>query len=173
MENEGEGVLREAGVAPAEMWIERTADMRYVGQGHEIRIPIPPGRLDSDRLEEIRAGFETEYTRKYTRTCEGVEIESVHWRVRMSAPEPDPGDVETGAVAADDANKAVRGVLFDAEQAPEETPVFDRYRLAAGFCAAGPAIVEEAESTAVVPRGWVISVEDCGNLLLTRREGSQ
>ncbi len=173
MENEGEGVLREAGVAPAEMRIERTADMRYVGQGHEIRIPIPPGRLDSDRLDEIRAGFETEYTRKYTRTCEGVEIESVHWRVRMSAPEPDPGDVETGPVAADDANKAVRGVLFNAEQAPEETPVFDRYRLAAGFCAAGPAIVEEAESTAVVPRGWVISVEDCGNLILTRREGSR
>lgn len=173
MENEGKGVLREAGVAPFEMRIERTADMRYVGQGHEIRIPIPPGRLDSDRLDEIRAGFETEYTRKFTRTCEGVEIESVHWRVRMSAPEPDPGDVETGSVAAGDAKKAVRGVLFNAEQAPEETPVFDRYRLAAGFCAAGPAIVEEAESTAVVPRGWVMSVEACGNLLLTRREGSR
>lgn len=173
MENEGKGVLREAGVAPVEMRIERTADMRYVGQGHEIRIPIPPGRLDSDRLDEIRAGFETEYTRKYTRTCEGVEIESVHWRVRMSAPEPDPGDVETGSVAAGDAKKAVRGVLFNAEHAPEETPVFDRYRLAAGFCAAGPAIVEEAESTAVVPRGWVMDVEACGNLLLTRREGSR
>ena len=173
MENEGEGVLREAGVAPVEMRIERTADMRYVGQGHEIRISIPHGRLDPDRLDEIQAGFETEYTRKYTRTCDGVEIESVHWRVRMSAPEPDPGDVDTASAAAGDAKKGVRGVLFNAEQAPEETPVFDRYRLAAGFCTAGPAIVEEAESTAVVPRGWVMSVEACGNLLLTRPEGSR
>lgn len=171
MEREGEGVLREAGVSPVEMRIERTADMRYVGQGHEIRISIPQGRLGPDRLDEIHAGFETEYKCKYTRTCEGVEIESVHWRVRMSAPEPDPGDVETAAVEAGDANKAVRGVLFSAEQAPEETPVFDRYRLAAGFCAAGPAIVEEAESTVVVPRGWAMRVEACGNLLLTRREG--
>ncbi len=171
METEGEEVLREAGVARAEMQIERSADMRYVGQGHEIRFPVTGGILSPERLVEIRQGFDTAYTRKFTRTCEGVEIESVHWRVRMSGQKPDLGDVEAASSAAGDASKGVREVLFNVESGPEQTPVFDRYRMAADFQVSGPAIVEEAESTAVVPRGWAISVEACGNLLLTRREG--
>ncbi len=171
METEGADVLREAGVAPSQMRIERTADMRYVGQGHEIRIPIPCARLGPEELDEIREGFDTEYIRKFTRTCEGVEIESVHWRVRMSGPKPDVGDPESPPLPDGGAVKGVRPVLFDAETGPEPTPVFDRYRIESGFRAAGPAIVEEAESTAVVPHGWTIAVEACGSLRLTRVEG--
>ncbi len=173
METEGEDVLQEAGVTPVEMRIERTADMRYVGQGHEIRVPISGGRLSPERLDEIREEFDREYKRRFTRTCEGVEIESVHWRVRMSGPKPDLGDLETASSTAGDACKGVRKVLFNAESGPEQTPVFDRYRITAGFRATGPAIVEEAESTAVVPRGWAIAAEACGNLLLTRQEDSR
>ncbi|MCY3764547.1 MAG: hydantoinase/oxoprolinase family protein [Gemmatimonadetes bacterium] len=171
MEFEGAGVLREAGVVPAEMRIVRTADMRYVGQGHEITIPVPGGRLGPGSLDEIRDGFDREYTRKFTRTCDGVEIESVHWRVRMSGPKPDLGDPNTPPTPGGDVVKGVRPVLIDAESGPEPAPVFDRYRMKPGFRATGPAIVEEAESTAVVPRGWKIAAQSCGNLLLTRLEG--
>lgn len=171
METEGADVLREAGVVPSQMRIERTADMRYVGQGHEIGIPIPCGRLGPEELDEIREGFDTEYIRKFTRTCEGVEIESVHWRVRMSGPKPDVGDPESPPLPGGGAVKGVRPVLFDAETGPEPAPVFDRYRIDPGFRATGPAIVEEAESTAVVPHGWSFAVETCGSLLLTRVEG--
>ena len=171
METEGADVLREAGVAPSRIRIERTADMRYVGQGHEIRIPIPGGRLSPRRLVEIRENFDAEYTRKFTRTCEGVEIESVHWRVRMSGPKPDLGDPKPPHSTDGVAFKGVRPVLFDPESGPEPAPVFDRYGIESGFRATGPAIVEEAESTAVVPHGWTIAVEVCGNLLLTRMEG--
>ncbi|MCE2437869.1 MAG: hydantoinase/oxoprolinase family protein [Candidatus Latescibacteria bacterium] len=170
METEGADVLREAGVAPSRIRIERTADMRYVGQGHEIRIPIPGGRLSPRRLDEIRENFDAEYTRKFTRTCEGVEIESVHWRVRMSGPKPDLGDPKPPPSTDGDGFKGVRPVLFDPESGPEPAPVFDRYGIESGFRATGPAIVEEAESTAVVPHGWTIAVEVCGNLLLTRME---
>lgn len=172
METEGAGVLREAGVARSQMRIERTADMRYVGQGHEIGIPIPGGRIGPDSLDEIRQAFDTGYIRKFTRTCEGVEIESVHWRVRMSGPKPDIGDPELPPSAGGDAVKGVRPVLFDADTGPEPVPVFDRYRIDPGFRTTGPAIVEEAESTAVVPHGWSFAVEACGSLLLTRLEGS-
>ncbi len=171
METEGAVVLRDAGVAPSQMRIERTADMRYVGQGHEIRIPIPGGRIGPDSLDEIHERFDTEYVRKFTRTCEGVEIESVHWRVRMSGPKPDIGDPELPPSTGGDAVKGVRPVLFDAETGPEPAPVFDRYRIDPGFRATGPAIVEEDESTAVVPHGWSFAVETCGSLLLTRVEG--
>lgn len=172
METEGAEVLRDAGVAPSMTRIERTADMRYVGQGHEIRVPVPGGRLGPGRLDEIREGFDAEYTRKFTRTCEGVEVESVHWRVRMSGPKPDLGNPEPPVSTGGDAAKGVRPVLFDVAVGPEPVPVFDRYGIEPGFRATGPAIVEEAESTAVAPHGWTVAVEASGNLLLTRMEGS-
>ena len=52
-----------------------------------------------------------------------------------------------------------------------ETPVYDRYALAAGFGAPGPAIVEEAESTTVVPPGWGLEVDGAGNLVVRRAKG--
>ena len=172
METEGAEVLRDAGVAPSLTRIERTADMRYVGQGHEISVPVPGGRLSPGRLDEIREGFDAEYTRKFTRTCEGVEVESVHWRVRMSGPKPDLGSPEPPLSTVGDAARGVRPVLFDVAVGPEPVPVFDRYGIEPGFRTTGPAIVEEAESTAVAPHGWTVAAEASGNLLLTRMEGS-
>ena len=70
-----------------------------------------------------------------------------------------------------DALKGHRQALFDMEAGPVEAPVYDRYRLEAGFEAVGPAIIEEAESTAIAPPGWCVALDSAGNLLLTRSGG--
>jgi 5-oxoprolinase (ATP-hydrolysing)/N-methylhydantoinase A len=167
MERTGRRVVQEAGVKAQDQHVERAADLRYVGQGHEIRIGVPEGDLNGDA---IRARFEQEYRRVYGRTCEGVEIEAVHWRVRVSGPKPVVGRVHLppGSGHAEFL-KGSRMALFDPDAGPSEVPVYDRYGLDADFEAEGSAIVEEAESTTLVPPGWTVAADEAGSLALTRQ----
>ncbi len=169
MEAAGVDVVTEAGVEKPEIRIERLADVRYVGQGHEIRIVVPNDELDSSARERIRQAFEAEYTRVYGRICEGLDIETVHWRVRVHGPDPDLGMVRapmrTEGVSS---LRGTRQALFDAQKGAEETRVFDRYGLQPGVVINGPAIIEEAESTTVIGPLWSAEVHASGSLVLSR-----
>ena len=168
MEQAGTGIVAEAGVPPEETRAVRTADVRYVGQGHEIRVPVPPGILGPGSVERIQESFDREYGRVYGRVCEGVAAEAVHWRVTVQGPRPDPGGVRTwGERAGGEARKGSRAALFDPEVGAVDVPVFDRYALEPGFELEGPAIVEEAESTTVTFPGWSIAVDEVRSLVLT------
>ncbi len=172
MEREGRKVLSEAGVPEGAVRMVRTADMRYVGQGHEIRVPVPEGLFGRKRVSRLQEAFDGEYRRIYGRVCEGVAVESVHWRLAASGPRPDPGEARAATSrAGGDVLKGRRPALFDVEGGAVETPVYDRYGLEEGFAVDGPAIVEEAESTTVVPPGWALAVHPVGSLILTRSGG--
>jgi N-methylhydantoinase A len=162
MEHEGVEVLVSSGVAPDEITHTREADMRYAGQGHEIRVPWPSTR----DAASVRAAFEAEYERLYGRLGpEGVALETISWRVQSSGPRP------TVALAvAGESGPALKGE----RQAwhPElgglaPTPVYDRYRLAPGMEIEGPVIVEERESTLVIGPGGRGVVDDRWNLVVT------
>src|SRR5439155_26419276 len=89
MEHEGRDLLRQAGIADAEIKVERAADMRLIGQAHEITVELPgatPMPGDEARLEQA---FETTYTGLFGRTPPNVPIEVVSWRVRLARPRPD------------------------------------------------------------------------------------
>ena len=91
LEAEGRGIVEAAGVAAADIEVRRSADMRYVGQGFEIRVELPDVPFDERMASRIEEAFETEYQRLYGRLCAGVPIESVHWRVAVSGPRPRAG----------------------------------------------------------------------------------
>ena len=170
MEQSGRAVVRDAGVKARDLCTKRAADLRYVGQGHEIRIEIPKEVLEEAGGGAIRARFEAAYRHVYGRTCEGVPIEAVHWRVRVSGPKPVVGQVHAQSTGGrTEILKGSRQALFDADAGPIEVPVYDRYGLIGGFEADGPAIVEEAESTTVVPPGWRVAVDGSGSLVLVHR----
>ena len=170
MEDEGRRIVTEAGVAPADVRVERTADLRYVGQGHEIRVPVSGGGLDPPALERLQADFDREYTRLYGRTCEGVDAQCMHWRTTVSGPRPALGRLRQDRPDGPRSmQKPSRRVRFEKPgDDAGETPVYDRYALEAGFGAPGPAIVEEAESTTVAPPGWGFQVDTAGNLIVRR-----
>ena len=154
MEAEGRALLRRSGVAEAEMRVRRTAEMRYVGQGHEVECAMPPGALAGGSLGAITAGFEAAYRALYSRTPMGVAIEALNWRVVVSGPVPELA-MNAGADATDRAAqptmvKGARKAYFPEAQGYVDTPVYDRYALRPGAVFAGPAIIEERESTTVV-----------------------
>ena len=175
LEREGRARVSDAGAADEQITVRRSADMRYAGQGYEIRVPVPPGVPDAALLDDVRRSFERVYTAFYGQLCDGVPLEAVNWRVSVEGPRPDLRQVSermaAHPAAADAATRPAaqprrRPALFDSACGFVSTPVYQRHLLAADFSAVGPAIIEEAESTTVVPPGWSVAVGRGGCLLL-------
>jgi 5-oxoprolinase (ATP-hydrolysing) len=144
-----------------EVLVERTADMRLVGQMHEIAVPLPAGPLADDSLPALIAAFDAAYTARYAALQLGAEVEAVNFRVTVTGPTPSINLGHQGLVPQD-AKKGERMVSFgDGFMA---AAVYDRYALTEGCEIAGPAIVEEREATTVVAPGDVLRVDAAGNL---------
>jgi N-methylhydantoinase A len=163
MEAQGRALLARASVAPGDVRVTRLAEMRYLGQGHEVEAAIPLGALAEASLPAITAAFEAAYRALYHRLPQGVPIEVLNWRVTMAGPRPQVrlGSAGRGAAARPGAAiKAARPAYFAEAEGFVTTPVYDRYRLGPGDAFSGPAIVEERESTAVIGPGARCRVDD-------------
>jgi N-methylhydantoinase A len=156
LEQAGAGLLARSGVR--DVVHERSVDMRYVGQGFEVTVPIE-GALDADGF---RRAFEAVYVRTHGRVGPDVPLEAISWRVLTHGPVP---PLRLGSAGAgEDALKGRRTAFFGE---PVETPVYAREALAAGTAFNGPAIVEERESTTVVPPGASVRVGEDGSLVMS------
>ena len=162
MEDEGRDLLARAGVARESVRVARIAEMRYVGQGHEVEAAVPAGHLSAASLPAITASFEAAYRALYHRLPQGVPIEALNWRVTVSGPAPALafGGAASGAGTAAGAVKARRRAWFAEASGWVDTPVYDRYALGTGTTFDGPAIVEERESTAVIGPGARCRVDE-------------
>src|SRR5439155_16691050 len=89
METEGQALLETSGVPAEHILHRREADIRYVGQGHEVRVPLPIGQLDSSSASHIIATFEEVYRHLYERLSQSVPLEIINWRVISSSPRPE------------------------------------------------------------------------------------
>ncbi|MET8848077.1 hydantoinase/oxoprolinase family protein [Amycolatopsis sp. NPDC004625] len=147
MEDEGAALLAKSGVEAVTH--RRVAEMRYTGQGYEIRVPVRGGSWPLSLIED----FTRTYRALYRRTGPAVGVEVLNWRVVSSGPAPDV-TLRLAAQPSDgNAQKGSRPAYFPSTGGFVDTAVFDRYRLAPGTRVDGPAIVEERESTVVVPPG--------------------
>ena len=88
MEAAGYDFLAQSGISQQEATVERVADMRYHGQGHEITISLPEGQLDKASISEIKKRFKEEYEFRYSRSIEDMALEMVTWRVIVQGPVP-------------------------------------------------------------------------------------
>jgi N-methylhydantoinase A len=170
MEAEGAALLLDSGVATAEIVHQRQVDMRFVGQGHEIAVPLPPGILSADQMDALKAAFDSVYQELYERTGPPVPVEIINWRVVSSGPKP----TVTLAVATDanrttrvaETQKGSRPAYFPEASGFVETPIYDRYLMKPGMTFAGPAIVEERESTVIIGVGGHCSIDQHHNLVV-------
>ena len=168
LKREGRRIVEAAGVPPGDITVRLNIDMRYVGQGYEVRVPFAMETLSERHIAEMQRVFESEYRAFYGQLADGVPIEAVNWRVLISGPQPqiDSADFQESQTHGD-APIAYRPVRFAPDQAPLETPVFRREQLGASWSADGPLIIEAAASTTVVTPGWSAQVAAGGCLLLT------
>ena len=174
LEGKAAAELAAEGLDPATAAFEREFDMRYAGQGYELRVPLSGSSKDAltaGTLTATRARFDAVHERIHGHAAKekGVEVVSYRLRVRVSVPRFSPQVLEARPPSppSKSAIKGKRSVFF-ADDAAADTTVYDRDRLDVGVTFAGPAIVEQFDATTVVPPGWHASMDRYGNLILER-----
>jgi len=166
LEREGRELVRTAG--GDEIEIEREADMKYAGQAHEITVDVPDGDLGAADVEPIASTFHETYERTYGYSDPGEEIEAITWKATVRSPtESLPmRTIESGSDRASDARTGTREAYFESAGGFTETAIYDRDALGPGATFAGPAVVEEANATTVVPPGDSLKIDEYGNLVI-------
>ena len=134
--------------------VRASADMRYRGQGSEVRVPLAGLRVTRSELLE---GFEKAYAALYGRAVVGVPIEVVTWRLRAERPAPAVSLFDEARVLERKGNRVTskhhRMAWLPDFDAPRNVPVFRREELEPGMQFDGPALIEETDSTLVIGRG--------------------
>ena len=146
----------------------RIAFMRYVGQGHEIPVALPARVLVAADVADIRASYDTEYSRFYDRPVPGSDVEIMSYAVVVATtPEAlaDPAPLAGNTAAMPAQHRAVRDTVTG-EVA--EWAIYDRAGLFPGARFAGPAIIAEAETSTLVGPGWSATINALGYIELLR-----
>ncbi|MGH7009307.1 MAG: hydantoinase/oxoprolinase family protein [Caulobacteraceae bacterium] len=165
MAEEGLDALEKAGEARGGARLSFGADMRYFGQQNELSVVFTDDPRSARRSAPIAAAFEAAYLAKYGINPSHVPIEMVNWRLAARGSEvAAPAAQSMSASAAEP--KAYRPVWL--WEGAERVPVYDRLALCRGQALAGPTIVEERETTIIIPPGWRAEVDAEGCISATR-----
>lgn len=155
--------LREEGYDPARAEISRFADLRYRGQSSELTVPMPDGPLTEASLRALEERFEQEFERTYAHRGDTKAFELVTVRLVMRVPRA----VEHGAdwTPEPQAQHARRKVYFGPEHGQLETEVLPRGALASA-ARRGPLLIQEYDTTIVVPPDCEARVDPLGNVVI-------
>ena len=157
------------GIERGAVTLLRFGDLRYVGQGYELRVAFPADGLDDAGLEGVWSAFHEQHKREYGHFFADSPIEIVNIRVtgigvmpKIGKPEVSAGrSIEAALVRRGQSVFRVGGVLK-----PYETAYYRRDQLPLGQAVPGPAIILQRDTTTVVPPGWSAESEAGGNLIL-------
>ena len=164
----GRARMRDEGVPPAAVEVAYAADMRYVGQAYELEVPLAtPFR--AEQVREAVRGFHAAHERVYGYARAQQPVEFVNFRVVHRYPLPPPAlrPAAGAGGAASDARTGERRAYF-ASAGFVATAIYDRARLPLGARVEGPAILEQADTTTVIPPGHAAVVDVAGNLRIRR-----
>ena len=167
MEDEGRQALMDAGVAAQDITFEYAADMRYHRQQFELPVAYEERPFGEVGAAMARRCFEEEYRNRYKLIQPEAPVEIVNWRVIVSGPATLAPDLAAPASATVNGGTSRRVDLWNDD---EDVPVLPRSALVAGNGIAGPVILEEPQTTLVIPSGWTATLEgmDC---VVARRNG--
>ncbi|TWT05195.1 hydantoinase/oxoprolinase family protein [Reyranella sp. CPCC 100927] len=168
MRAEAEAVVR-LGAADTALEETRTAYMRYRGQGHEVAVPVPDAALRPGGVDHLHHAFEQVYHALYGRTIPLLDVEALTWTLSLAESRELPA--REPPVAARSAPEPVaRRALFDPGRgATVEAGVYGRDSLPPGAVVEGPAIIIEAETSTLIPGGFVATLNGAGQIVIDRR----
>ncbi len=147
-----------------------SVDLRYQGQGYELNVSAGENvNLSAQAIADIRERFDLAHEQLFGHSAKTEPVEAVNYRVRATVrvPKFSMKRHERASGSADSAKIGEREVYFDRASGMTPTPVYERTLLAPGHEVAGPAIVEQLDSTTVVYPGQQALVDDYGNLIIS------
>jgi N-methylhydantoinase A len=168
----GRAALAQDGIPAAQHRLERTADLRYVGQAYEVNVAIPDGPLTTESIAEMLSRFHALHQRLYAHNHPERPLEFVSGRLTaiglMSAPAIRRQDMNGARVAP---NGSCR-VYFEGPRDYVDTAIYDRSTLTPGSKFSGPAIVQQLDTTTLVHPGQTATVDAHANILISIGAGS-
>ena len=171
LEGEATEQLKRDGIEPARIRVVREADIRYAGQSMEVRVPAPGGTVDANFLAQLIEAFNAAHLRTFGYNYAGQQkIELVNFCVSGFGVIERPSMPKLTQVTGKPTPKGKRPVYFGT--AFQDTPIFDRATLPAGFRLEGPAVVEEFGSTTVIFPGQRLEVDPHGILIVRGTSGA-
>ncbi len=171
LEAEARERLIEDRVPEARRGIERAADCRYKGQGYELRVAVPNGRISREVIAVIAGNFHEAHEKEFGRAFRDNDVEIVNIRALGigKIPELKWPKVSKGGADPSRAFKYEKDVFFESDGKPKSirTKVYERSKLKSGNMIAGPALVEQMDSTVVIAPGWEAAVDTFGDIVIT------
>lgn len=169
MEQEALEAFRPMHVPSGQVVFTRSADMRYIGQFHEVEVEMARGKLGPSDTETALQSFHQKHEELYTFNMHWKGVEFLTFRLKAVAPKA-PFHLRQIGQGGRDASAAIkrrRSCWFNGREM--DTPVYDGDKLLAGNLIQGPAIIEESTTTVVIPETFSCSVDERKNYVLTRR----
>jgi N-methylhydantoinase A len=167
MQDEATAIVT-AGALGAKLQAYRLVEMRYLGQGHEISVALPAGKLTAAHAKKLRAVYEAHYERQFGLRIADVPVEFLTWSVNVSTMLKKEVLSRSSGKKTKASTKDKRIVFDPVSGKRESIPFYLRRNLAAGASLAGPALVVEPQTTTLVPRSWRCRVAAAGHLILER-----
>lgn len=167
MEREATEGFKKIGVAEKDITLTRTADMRYIGQFHEVETEVKGGKVGPAEIDAAVQAFTQKHEKLYAFSMpwKGAEILALRVKATVRKAPFQLKGLEAGNGDASGALKRTRRARFDGKDI--DTPVYNGDKIRAGDRFAGPAIVEEATMTVVVPSGFNCTLDQYKNYVLT------
>lgn len=164
--------LREEGILEESVVFSRFMDIRYIGQEHTVKVPVPNGRWTKDTMARIIEDFHRLHEKNYTFKLEGQETEIVNLHlVALGRTDKPALEVVENRGTLDDALIEVRSVYYE-DEGWVKTKVFSRNQLPTGKEIEGPAIIEEKAAVTVIYKGQSLYADQYGNLIIDTGVGS-
>jgi N-methylhydantoinase A len=161
-------VVVRAAAAKAVLTNTRIAYMRYAGQGHEIAVTLPAGRLAAKDAARLKHSFDAAYRVLYGRTVPNMDVEIMSWSVTVSTKVKRAPRART--LSRKTATAAAKRRLFEPKLAQwRSAPVYERAALTPGARIGGPALIVEDQTTIVVTADFDASVNSVGHVVLDKR----
>jgi N-methylhydantoinase A len=166
----GAAALDREGVEPSRRRTRVSAEMRYVGQHHEVGVEFPLSDLETDDgTARIESAFHARHEQLYGFSAEGRPLEIISLHATVLGERDAPGlelELELGDGGSGPTLKGDRLAWLPASRELKRLEVHDGHRLAPGQVVEGPAIVERATTTVLVPERFTLTVDRLGSLLL-------
>lgn len=173
LESEVHSQLRDDGIAEEDISILRSADCRYVGQGYELRVALPDGRIEEDNIGEVWERMHELHRSEYGHAFPDNPIELVNVRVSGVGRTPKIAGVPLGGERGVEAARLKeQDVSFWVDGALESFPTafYDRDRLPVGRSVEGPAVILQKDTTTVLPPDTRATLDESGNLIVEVKE---
>ena len=157
---------------------EAFTDLRYVGQGYELKVPLNSDMLKPEHLEQVWDAFHKQHKQEYGHNFTSADIEMVSVKLKAHIKKENPYEELSFESSFDEysgrSDLTMKEVEFSVEGKPQrfDTEIIRRNNLAGGIQKMGPNVVYQQDSTTVVPPGWTMSVDDDLSLRLRKLDNN-